>query len=144
VTLAVFVGLGAAGVWGVRTRAVSASGGGYELTVSYAVVTRPGLATPWAVEVRRGGGFDGPITVATTGAYFDLFDENGLDPDPAAATTDGDLLVWEFDPPTGDTLTITFDARLAPSVQAGGSARTIVLVEGRPVVEVRYRTLVMP
>jgi hypothetical protein len=42
------------------------------------------------------GGFNGPVTIATTGDYFDLFVENGLDPDPEAATTSGDLLIWEF------------------------------------------------
>ncbi|HEX9885807.1 MAG TPA: hypothetical protein VGA70_04935 [Longimicrobiales bacterium] len=139
-----FLGLGALNVFGVRSAQVSVTGGGYELTVTYAAMSRPGLATPWSVEVRRAGGFDGPVTVATTAAYFELFDENGLDPDPSAATTDGERTIWEFEPPPGEVLEISFDARISPAVQRGGSAETAVLVGGRPVVAVSYTTGVMP
>jgi hypothetical protein len=91
-----------------------------------------------------GGGFNGPVTIATTGDYFDLFDENGLDPDPEAATTNGDLLIWEFGPPHGDVLTVTFDARLEPASHLRRSAETSVLVDRDAVVSVRYSTVVMP
>jgi len=142
--LLTFLALGATNVFGVRTSVASARGGGYRLEVVHAAVTRPGLATPWSVRVTSAGGFDGPITLATTARYFDLFDENGLDPDPAASTSDGDLLIWEFDPPPGDVLEVSFDARLGPAVQVGKRATTSVLVDDRPVVSVSYRTWVMP
>ena len=144
VLLVVVLILGAANVFGPRAVAVTSSGGGFELTVTYASVSRPGLSTPWTVEVRRPGGFDGPVTIATTGHYFELFDENGLDPDPEAATTDGDLLIWEFGPPRGDVLTVTFDARLEPASHLRRSAETSVLVDREAVVSVRYSTVVMP
>lgn len=48
-----FLLLGALGVFGVRMAEVSGAGGGYEVRVTYAEVSRPGLATPWEVEVRR-------------------------------------------------------------------------------------------
>jgi hypothetical protein len=136
--------LGAANLLGVRVASVTASGGGFELTVTYASVSRPGLSTPWKVEVRRPGGFDGPVTIATTDEYFGLFDENGLDPDPQAATTSGGFLLWEFAPPEGDVLTVTFDARLEPASHFLGSAKTSVLVDRVPVVSVSYTTLAMP
>lgn len=142
--LTVFVGLGASGFLGVRTASVTASAEGYRLTVVYPGVSRPGLASPWEVVVQHAGGFSAPVTVGTTAGYFDLFDENGLDPDPSAAFNRGDLLVWEFDPPTGDTLMISFDARLEPAVQSGLSGRTVVFVGERAVVEVTYTTRVMP
>jgi hypothetical protein len=142
--MAVIVALGIAGVLGVRTGHVSDSGGGYELKVTYARVTRPGLATPWSVEIRHPGGFDGPITVRTTSAYFDLFDENSLDPEPTKTLSDGENSIWEFEPPEGDTMEITFDARLEPGVQVGGTATTSVLVDGRRVASVTYRTRVFP
>jgi hypothetical protein len=145
VLLSGFLLLGLLGVYGVRTRSVHAAGGGYELTVRYGAVTRAGLATVWDVEVRKPGGFDDPVTLASTASYFALFDENGLDPDPATATTQGDLLVWEFEPPpTGDTLMISFDARIEPAVQWGKEGETSVLVDGEAVVTVRYRTWVIP
>lgn len=101
--LALFVLAGAAGLLGVRSRTVSASANGYDLSVTYATMTRSGLSTPWSFSVHRDGGFEGPVTVATTLDYFELFDENGLDPDPSAATVSGELLVWTFDPPEGET-----------------------------------------
>jgi hypothetical protein len=143
--LALFVGLGGSGLLGVRSGSVTASGDGYRLTVTYPRVSRPGLASPWNVEVEHAGGFgQDPVTLGTTADYFHLFDENGLDPDPSAGFSRGDLLVWEFEPPVGDTLQISFDARIGPAVQSGLTGRTVVLVDGRVVVEVIYRTSVMP
>jgi hypothetical protein len=146
VLLCMFLAAGAFSLLGVHTREVSAEGDGYELTVKYADRSRPGLASPWSVEVRRDGGFDGPITLATTAAYFDTFDENGLDPEPTASTVSGAFLLWEFDPPEGDVLTVSFDARIEPSVQSlwPPEAITRLIVEDRRVVEVRYRTRVLP
>jgi hypothetical protein len=146
VGLCLFLGLGLLEVYGVRTSETSATGGGYELTVSYATVSRPGLATPWSAEIRRPGGFDGPVTVTTTSDYIEAFDENSLDPEPSSATTDADRIIWEFDPPPeGDTLTISLDARIEPSVQLQRvTGVTEVLEQDEPVVSVRYRTWVMP
>ncbi len=116
---------------------------GTEVELHYARITRPGLATPWAVTVRRPGGFDGPITVRSTSSYFDLFDENGLDPDPAAATQDGEMVIWEFDPPPGDTFRLSFDARIEPGAQWGRDAVTEVEIDGS-VASLAYRTWVLP
>src|SRR5688500_12242998 len=75
VLLVAFLLAAAFGAYGPRTRDRTATGGGYELTVHYAVVSRPGLATPWSLEIRHAGGFDGPVAISTTARYFDLFDE---------------------------------------------------------------------
>lgn len=142
--LAAFIALGAAGRLGVRSATVTAKGGGYELTVTYGQVTRPGLPTPWSFMVRRPGGFDAPVTVATTSKYLDLFDENGFDPQPSSSTATEKYLIWEFDPPPGDTLAVSLDARLEPGAQWGRSGETAVLEDGKPVVTARYHTWVMP
>lgn len=136
--------LGTANLLGVRESSVSASGGGFELTVAYASVARPGLATLWVVRVHRDGGFQAPVTLATTSAYLDLFDQNALTPTPDRATASADLTIWEFAPPRGDELTVRLDARIEPAFHLGRSAETSVLVEGEPVASVRYRTVVMP
>ena len=144
-----FLVAGAVGLLGVRSADVRATGDDYELKVHYGRITRPGLATPWSVEVRRldGDPIDEELVVATTASYFDMFDENGLDPDPDASTADGDRTIWRFDapdPPT-DLLEITYDARIEPGVQRGMLARTALLDdEGNEVVAVTYRTTVLP
>jgi hypothetical protein len=147
VSLVVFLGLGALGAYGVRTRESRATGGGYELVVTHTSITRPGLATPWSVEVRRPGGFgDELVSLAVTASYFDAFDENGLDPDPAEAANDGERTIWRFEPPAGDVLGVSFDARIEPGVQlARIKGRASVLGAGDvPVVSVDFRTLVLP
>ncbi len=143
--VAVFLLLGLSGTLGVRTRTVTATGGDYELTVTYGHVSRPGLPTPWEFEVHRAGGFEGPITVSTSSKYLDLFDENGFDPDPLSATTDEERIIWTFEPPgDGDTMTVSFDARVEPGVQLERAKGFVsVLEEGEAVVTVNFSTLVL-
>jgi hypothetical protein len=132
------------GLLGVRTRTTSTElADGTTVAVHYGWITRPGLATPWSVTVRRPGGFDGPIIVRSTRAYFDMFDENGLTPDPTSATQDGETVIWEFDPPPGDTLVVSFDARIEPAKQWGRDATTEVEVAGVSGA-VTYHTWVLP
>jgi hypothetical protein len=145
VLLTAFLVAGAFNAFGVRSGTASASGGGYELEVTYAKVSRPGLATPWSFELRRAGGFDGPVRVAWLSSFFDVFDENGLDPEPTSSIGDGDWTVLEFEPPDGDTLAVSFDARVEPASQlqrVKGAAR--VLEDDGPVAEVRFTMWVMP
>jgi hypothetical protein len=136
--------LGLAGRLGVDTATTTAQGGGYELTVTYGRVSRAGLATPWSLEVRHPGGFDGPVTISTNSKYLDLFTENAFDPQPSKSTATPDEVIWEFEPPDGDTLGVSLDGRVEPGVQWGRTAETSVLVDGKPVVTARYKTWVMP
>jgi hypothetical protein len=145
--LVLFLALGALNLYGVRTKEARSEGGTYELTVTYSSITRPGLATPWSAEIRRSGGFgDELVSLAVKASYFDAFDENGLDPDPAEATNDGEYTIWRFDPPSGEVMTVSFDARLQPDIQltrVRGSA-SVLGVDDEPVVTVDFKTLVLP
>jgi hypothetical protein len=143
--LALYVGLGFAGVFGVRSASVRASSAGTSLVVQYPKTARPGLAAPWGFVVHQDGGFgDDPITVATTLEWLNLFDENGRNPAPSAEYMDGDMLVWEFDPPPGDTFRFEFDARLGPSVQSGFTATTELREGNVALLSVTYHTRVFP
>jgi hypothetical protein len=145
--LVLFLALGMLGLYGVRTGETTASGGGYELTVTYTKITRPGLATPWAVEVRHPGGFgDELVTVAATSSYFDAFDENGFDPDAAESTSDGERSIGKFDPPPGDVMTVSFDARIEPGVQLSRIKGEVSVLDasGDDVVTADFKTLVLP
>jgi hypothetical protein len=142
--LTAFVLVGATSFLGAHTNVQRGSGGGYEVTLAYPRVSRPGLAIRWILTIRHPGGFDGPVRVGTTSRYFDLFDFNNLDPTPGSATTHGELTVWEFDPPVGETLVVTLDGRIEPAQQSGRSAVTSVLNGDVPVVTLSYETRVMP
>ena len=145
--LALFLALGALNVYGVRTTDAVAVANGYELRVRYAKVSRGGLATPWSAEVTRTGGFVGDtVTLATTASYFDIFDENGLDPEPTESVSDGERILWSFAVPAdSNTFTVSFDARVEPAVQLEtAQATTSILVAGVAAVSVDYKTFVMP
>lgn len=138
------VALGLLGVLGPTTRTVASSAGSMRVEVAYAAVTRAGLATPWAVEVRRPGGFDGPIRIATTGTYFDGLDFNELYPEPVEMTSKGELVVFEFAPPEGELFRVRLDARATPAWTLWRSAVTTVSVPGLPEARVSYRTIFLP
>ena len=145
VALAVVVAAGLFNLLGVRTGTVSATGGGYRLSVEHAEVTRPGLATPWVVEVRRPTGFDEPVTLVTDALYFDRFDFNQLYPEPASITPRGDEVLLEFEEIEGDVLRVAFDGRATPTfVFALAHGSTALEVDGRELVRVDYTTVVMP
>ena len=140
-----FLLLGAAGVLGVRSGTVTAEGGGYELRVDYATVTRAGHSVPFKVRVHKAGGFgDDPIELRITGDYFDLFDENSSDPDASKMTSDDEYLYLEYDPPPGDVFVMRTDTRTGPNRQRGKRATVSVLVDGAAVVSVQLRTRLMP
>jgi hypothetical protein len=139
--------VGALGWWdtyGVEDATVRASGGGYDLSVRYGTVSRPALATPFEITVRREGGFSDPIRLIVDRAYLEMWDENGLIPAPSAETTRGESVEWEFDPPSGDTLAVWYDARIEPGAQSGRDGSVAVLDEGQPVATVDFYTRVLP
>jgi hypothetical protein len=142
--LAAFLGLGAVGLLGSRTSSVTARSNGYVLTLTFPSITRPGLPVRWDLALSRAGGFDGPVHVAMSMAYFRMLDFNNLQPQPSATHNAGNLVVMDFDPPVGEVFLASLDARLQPGVLSGTSAVTSILVQGRPVVSVDYRTTVIP
>jgi hypothetical protein len=136
--------LGLLNVLGPRLDEATASGGGTTVTITYASVTRPGLSTPWIVEVRRRSGFEGKITVATTGSYFDGFDYNVLYPEPVSTASRGELVVFTFAAPPGETFTVRFDGRATPTWTLYRDAVTVVGGDAFPSVSVAYRTIFLP
>ena len=142
--VATFVLLGFANVFGVRIGTASAVRDDVTLGVTYAMVTRSGLETPWKVEVRSPGGFDGPVTITTTAEYFERFDFNQWYPEPSATNLRGDLLVLTFERPEGEVLLARFDGRASPTFGLGSPTQTALDTDGLPALSVEYRTVVMP
>lgn len=136
---------GLLGLLGVREADATASAAGYEVTVRHASVTRPGLATPFDVIVSRDQALPDEIVLEVSSNYLAAFDENGLDPQPTRSFSDGEKERWLFEVPARETrLTVSFDARLEPSVQWARSATVRLLVDGDEVTVVDLRTWVMP
>ncbi|MCU1498475.1 MAG: hypothetical protein JWM47_2428 [Acidimicrobiales bacterium] len=139
-----FVMGGLAGAYGVKTAHVS--GGDRDrlhAELTYPGRARPALAVPYELRITRTGGFDGPIEVATTTRYLQMFDENGRSPEPKEVTTDRERTIWSFDPPPGDTLVVWLDTRVEPGVQWRRKATTTVTT-GEDQVVLRYTTWIFP
>lgn len=138
--------LGLSGFLGIRSSTVAArSPDGWSLRVKHAQVTRAGIAVPFHVTVRHAGGFSGPVTLALSSSLTERFDFQNFYPNPAKETATGSRLLYEFDPPPGDTLRINLDARTSPDQNGSTEVyRSAVLVDGRVVTSVRFRMWVVP
>jgi hypothetical protein len=143
--VAVLDGLDVVDAIGPDEATVRAAGGGYELAVEHPTVTRPALATVFRFRVRKAGGFgEEPVQVAVDRRYLELWDANATIPAPSGETSMGRWVVWEFDPPPGDELLVTYEARVEPGVQAGRDGAVAVLEDDEPVVTARFHTKVRP
>lgn len=135
------------GFAGLRTREAVASGGATEVRVTYAQFTRPGIATPFGIDITSadGNALPSPLEVQVSSDYLAMFDENGLDPAPAAASSDGTIESWRFDLDPGTTrFHIDFDARLQPNIHRGATGRVHVDARDAGSVDVEFRTWVLP
>ena len=133
--IAVAVLAGATGLLGVRTsttraRATGVEGGDVELTVQHPRITRAGLPVLFTIEVTKAGGFDAPVTIAVTQRWLELFDEQGVRPAPESESFDGTSVLWEYEPPEGDTLRVSVDLIVETGRHSGRNARVAVLDEG--------------
>jgi hypothetical protein len=145
VALTIFVLAGLLGYFGPRSSAVSASGGGYQIDVRYAQVTRSGLVAPLRVRVLHAGGFDEPITLAFSKDIFDRFDFQNWYPNPSAETAGPLRLEYEFDPPPGDAFELTLDVRVGPTQPPSAHRYWVAVVsDDNEVARVNFRMVVMP
>jgi hypothetical protein len=144
VVLAVVVACGAVGLLGLHTTSASASADGYRLSLTYPRTARAGLDTSWQVRVQHPGGFDGPITLAVTGDYFDIYETQGFHPDVSKSTRDGNRLYLTFDPPPGNTFVVDFDAYIQPSSQRGRTASVSLMDGDVSLVSVPFHTWLAP
>lgn len=143
--LTVIVLAGAVGLFGIRTRTVSASGGGYSMSLQYPSTDRADEPVRWVLTLVHPGGFTGSVDVAVTQSYLDMLDVNAIQPEPSSSRNDGGFVVWTFDPPAGNRLRVLLDANIQLNAHLGAGAVVSVLDEhGHPVVSVRYRTWVAP
>lgn len=141
-----FVALGLAGALGVRTATTSATADGWTLEVQAPQITRGALDAPIAITVsREGGGFGDTITLRVDRTLFDHLDVNLIAPAPSAETGSAEQVEWTFDPPNGEVMTITIDARMSPSEMPGiDRLGFAVVASGEVAVEVRPRLVVLP
>ena len=114
------------------------------MVVEYPSVTRPALASPFAIELTRPDGFDGPIEIAISRPWIEVWDENGMYPAPSSETGDERWVIYEFDPPEGDRFRFFYDARLEPGRQESFRGEIELRGEDSVLARVRFQTKVRP
>jgi hypothetical protein len=149
VLLAILVAIlvaGAVGLLGIRSRTAEANAAGYDLQVHYASIARPGVEVPLDIQVQRDGGFAGDVTLAVPSSYLSALDAQSPQPEPKSTTSDGDLVVFRFDPPPGDTFGVAWEAQVDPAANMGRKEATISVIgdDGPPATSVSIRTWVLP
>lgn len=143
--LALVLLAGLAGLLGVRAATTRAAEDGWSVELEYPQVARAGLDVPWRATVKHDGGFGDVVTLALTGDYPDVFEEQGFEPSPSASRRDAHTLYLTFDAPAeGDTFVVAYDGYVQPAAQRGRDARLAVLTDGREVATVTFRTRLLP
>ncbi len=143
--LVLFVAVAATGLLGVHSRTVTASAGGFTLTVDYAGVARAGLDVPLRVTVESDQPWDDELTVSISREYLAIFETQGFHPDASGSTSQGADLWLTFDtPPVGGPFVLDYDAYIQPASQRGNPATIAVVVDDQPVVSVDFSTFLFP
>jgi hypothetical protein len=144
-TIVVLAGL--LGVFGVRSRTVSARSrsGRVDLDVTYAQSARAGLDVPFDIEVHRDGGFHGDVVLSISSDYLSLFNRSSVDPQPDSETSTSHNVRWRYDRPPGDTFVVTVDMEVQQGRHWGRSGRVAVLDgAGHTLAHASFRTWLAP
>jgi hypothetical protein len=144
--LALVILAGLLGLFGVHSRSVAARGrDGEVLAVHYASIARAGLSTPFQITVHDPGGFDGPVVLAVSRDYLDLFDVNSVNPQPDSERGNPDNVVWRFDTPHNSTFVVSVDLEVQSSRHFGQSGYVVLEREsGRHIARAEFRTNLAP
>lgn len=148
VTFAIVAGVviaALAGVAGLTTDMKSATTDELRVSVFYARVTRPGIASPFQIKIETPHGERLPpeLQVDVPVDYLAIFDENGLDPEPDSVSSDGETETWIYHPDEA-VLSIDYDARLQPNIHSGTRATISVRSDTTDTISVQIRTKVFP
>lgn len=143
--LALVIVVALTGVFGPRKATASAHEAGYTMSLTYGSVVRSGQPVPMSLTITAGGGFTGPVTVAFDRDMFERFDFQNWYPNPDHETGNRSSVTYRFTPPSGDTLKIVLDARVAPLQIGGHFSYWVSLMDaGRQIAPIDYSIWVMP
>jgi hypothetical protein len=143
--LAAVVVVGLIGLLGVRSASVRAGTSAVQMTVRYPRVARAGLDVPFAITIKKPGGFDGDIVLMVSSEYLGLFDRNAITPQPASENSDGSNVFWRFDQPAGTAFAVSLDMQVQEGRHWGRSGTVTLLDEShRQIAHVSFTTRLAP
>lgn len=144
VLLSLFVLAGALGLLGDQERTVAAEADGQRVEVRYAATARPGQDVPFEITVTDDEGLDPEVTVALRARYLNIYETQGWHPEPSEQSRDGEWLYLTFTTTGSGTLTVSYDAYIQPNRSVGEPGRLALVVDGRLVAPLEFRTVLFP
>jgi hypothetical protein len=139
-----FVIAGLLGLFGVKTaHAQSTASNGVHVELTYPRIARPALAIPFAVHITNLEGVSSDVVVRIRSSYLAMFDENGMSPEPADETDDGEWTTWVFDRPPSGVLDVSLDTRVEPGVQWRRDGAVVVRTDDSQ-TRIDFRTWIAP
>jgi hypothetical protein len=143
-TFLLFVLLGLLGLFGVRTAHASATASnGVHVELTYPRIARPALAISFAVHITNLEHVQSDTVVRIRSSYLSMFDANGMSPQPADDTDDGEWTTWVFDTPPSGVLNVSLDTRIEPGVQWGRDGAVVVRTDDSQ-TRIDFRTWIAP
>lgn len=145
IALFLFVVAGAAGLLGVRNLTATAEDGGFTLSVNYPRLARAGLDTPLSITVSNPDGVGEEVVVGISQEYLEIFETQGIFPEPTDSSTDGTYLYLTIAAePGATTVRLDFDIYVQPSSQEGEQATVFVADGSTRLAETTIRTTLLP
>ena len=111
----------------LRTRTL---GPGDSARLEYAQIARAGL--------------DGDIVLAMTADYFDIFEHQGVSPEPDSESSEGPMVYMTFTAPQGNEFRMGYDIYIQGSSQVGASGEVWLSVDDKPLLLVSFTTVLLP
>ena len=142
--IAAIVILASIGALGQKTHTVTATGGGYTLTVTYPSVVRPGLDVRFEISVSNPSGFGKSLTLGFKRHYFDIFDLNSGRPDADNSWSDAFTIFYSWNSLQGTSFHFSLDMYAEYGEHFGVDGATSVIVGTRPVTTATYHTRWVP
>jgi hypothetical protein len=111
--------------------------------LTYPRIARPALAIPFAVHITNLERVSSDVVVRIRSSYLAMFDENGMSPEPADESDDGEWTTWVFDRPPSGVLDVSLDTRVEPGVQWKRDGAVVVRTDDSQ-TRIDFRTWIAP
>ncbi|MDQ0096015.1 hypothetical protein [Paeniglutamicibacter psychrophenolicus] len=136
--VALFVLASLANVFGMDTTSTGGSPG-YELTVSAPRTSRAGMDGKITVTLHAAQKISGPITVKVEQDYLDAFTTYGISPAPDGESSDGHLLVLDYDASDEKTFRLDIDGTVSEDSDLRAHGNVQVYIDGDLVASTKLR-----
>lgn len=115
---------------------LTVSKSGYDVTVDYSPAGRAGMASSLTIQLESGQPITGPVTVALSETYLDVFSVQDVSPQAANEGYADGFVQLNYDPPNKEKFTVNIRGAWETGNAVSASGSVVVSVDGRVVATV--------